>query len=194
MLFLGRLHIKKGLDRVLDAWPHIAGNFPDAMLVIAGDGEASYREAVKSLIRSHGIGESVLMTGRLDGSLKWGAYAASSLFVLPSRQENFAITVAEAMHMGLPVVISDKVNTWPYVMQAGGGIVLKEQGIGDGLRSSIGSLLRDKGTSERMGSRARKFAQENLSWSAAGDALMRCYADVIKEFAASGGYRTANAA
>ena len=67
------------------------------------------------------------MTGRLDGAAKWGAYASAELFLLPSRQENFAITVAEAMQMGIPVVISNKVNTWPYVKAAGAGIVLDER-------------------------------------------------------------------
>jgi glycosyltransferase involved in cell wall biosynthesis len=194
VLFLGRLHFKKGLDRVLDAWPHIVGSFPEATLVIAGDGETRYREEVKALVKSQGMGDSVLMTGRLDGALKWGAYAASTLFVLPSRQENFAITVAEAMQMGLPVIISDKVNTWPYVTQAAGGIVLKEDNLADELRSSVTRLLRDPGASEKMGSRARTFAREHLTWNAAGDALMRCYLDVLEEFAASGGYRAAHAA
>ena len=61
--------------------------------------------------------------GRLDGAAKWGAYASAELFLLPSRQENFAITVAEAMQMGVPVVISNRVNTWPYVKAAGAGVV-----------------------------------------------------------------------
>jgi glycosyltransferase involved in cell wall biosynthesis len=59
----------------------------------------------------------VLFAGRLDGELKWASFAAAELFLLPSREENLAITIAEAMQMGLPVIISDKVDTWPYVKE-----------------------------------------------------------------------------
>ena len=93
------------------------------LLTIAGDGAADFEVQLKKTISGRWLQNHVMMTGRLDGDLKWGAYASAKLFLLPSRQENFAITVVEAMQMGLPVIVSEKVNTWPYVKEAGAGIV-----------------------------------------------------------------------
>ena len=120
-----------------------------------------------------------MMTGRLEGPVKWGAYASAELFLLPSRQENFAITVAEAMHIGVPVIISRKVNTWPYVKDAGAGVVLDEEQIEVSLEKSILSLLNDVETRHLMRKRAQEFAQANLTWSGATASLLECYDDLL---------------
>ena len=121
----------------------------------------------------------MLMTGRLDGAAKWGAYASAKLFLLPSRQENFAITIAEAMHMGVPVIISNKVNTWPYVKDAGAGVVLDEERIKSSLGDSIVSLLRDSGTLRLMGMRGQEYARINPTWAGATTRLVECYDEVL---------------
>ena len=102
LLFLGRLHVKKGLDRILTVLPSIVRAFPDVLLTVAGDGTPEFKAMLKDVIKAQGLENSVMMTGRLDGAAKWGAYASAELFLLPSRQENFAIAVAEAMHMRIP--------------------------------------------------------------------------------------------
>ncbi|WP_426527963.1 glycosyltransferase [Bradyrhizobium sp. McL0615] len=71
----------------------------------------------------------VVFTGHLDDELKWASFAAAELFLLPSREKEFAITVVEAMQIGVPVVITDRVNTWPYVEEAGAALVLTERDI-----------------------------------------------------------------
>ena len=65
----------------------------------------------------------LLWTGSLEGTLKWGAFSSSEVFVLPSHQENFGIVVAEALACGLPVIVSDKVNIWREVVGGGAGFV-----------------------------------------------------------------------
>jgi glycosyltransferase involved in cell wall biosynthesis len=122
------------------------------------------------------------MTGRLDGALKWGAYASAELFLLPSRQENFAITVAEAMHMGVPVIISDKVNTWPYVKEAAAGVVVDEAGIEDSLAKCLFSLLRDAEARKMMGMCGQNYARKNLTWSSATASLLKTYEEVLQTF------------
>ena len=99
------------------------------------------------------------MTGFLDGMLKWGAYTSATLFLLPSRQENFALSVAEAMHAAVPVVVSDRVNTWPYVKEAGAGIVLEEQTISTALAPAVAALLSDENDHKDMGRRGRDYAE-----------------------------------
>jgi glycosyltransferase involved in cell wall biosynthesis len=163
----------------LAALPAVVRAFPEALMTIVGDGAPEYRAQLSQVIRDKGLENNVLMTGRLDGDVKWGAYASSELFLLPSRQENFAITVAEAMQMGVPIIISNKVNTWPYVEEASAGLILEEPGIEVTLGDSIVSLLQDVGRLRVMGKRGQKYARRNLTWSEATSTLMNCYADVL---------------
>jgi glycosyltransferase involved in cell wall biosynthesis len=179
ILFLGRLHFKKGLDRILRVLPAVVRAFPGVILTIVGDGTSAFEAELKGAIKSRGLENSVMFTGRLDGALKWGAYASAELFLLPSRQENFAITVAEAMQMGVPVIVSAKVNTWPYVKGAGAGIVLDEQQMEISLEDGIFSMLRDCDMRRSMGQRGKEYARENLTWTEATTCLLRCYDDVL---------------
>ena len=119
------------------------------------------------------------MTGRLDGALKWGAYASAELFLLPSRQENFAITVAEAMHMGVPVIIGDRVNTWPYVKEAGAGLVLDERRITTALETAVFAQLQDQQASRRMGERGKHYARKHLTWASTAARLVQCYQGIL---------------
>jgi glycosyltransferase involved in cell wall biosynthesis len=179
LLFLGRLHFKKGLDRIVRILPSIVRRYPDVMLTIAGDGDASFERALRSSIAEQNLEDHVLMTGRLDGAVKWGAYASARLFLLPSRQENFAITVAEAMQMGVPVVISNRVNTWPFVEAAAAGVVLDEEEIDSSLENAVLSLLGDEETLRLQGERGREYAGRNLTWSEAGRKMVECYSEIL---------------
>jgi glycosyltransferase involved in cell wall biosynthesis len=95
--------------------------------------------------------------------------------LLPSRQENFTITVVEAMHAGIPVVISRKVNTRPYVKDAGAGLVLDEEQIEVGLEKGMLPLLKDVGTPRLIEKRGQAFARANLTWERAAKSLLRCH-------------------
>lgn len=185
ILYLGRLHYKKGLDRLLSALPSIVNVLPDALLTIVGDGTSEYTASLMESIRSRGLDDFVLLTGRLEGELKWGAYASAAIFVLPSRQENFAITVAEAMQMGVPVIVSDKVNTWPHVEEALGGLVIREEQIDLELAPSVISLLRDREIRTQMGQSGRRYARSTLTWEKAGDRLLECYRELLDSLKSS---------
>jgi glycosyltransferase involved in cell wall biosynthesis len=69
-----------------------------------------------------GIADRISWTGMLHGDLKWGALRAAEVFVLPSHQENFGIAVVEALALGVPVLISRRVNIWREVVDAGAGL------------------------------------------------------------------------
>src|SRR5262249_47448974 len=85
VLFLGRLHFKKGLDRILAVLPSIVSTIPDVMLTVVGDGSPRFVRMLERRIATQNLENHVLMAGRLDGALKWGAYASAQLFLLPSR-------------------------------------------------------------------------------------------------------------
>jgi glycosyltransferase involved in cell wall biosynthesis len=111
--------------------------------------------------------------------LKWASFAAAELFLLPSRQENFAVTVAEAMQMSVPVIVTDKVNTWPYVKEAGAGLVLDERDINALLPHAVEELLKDDTTRSEMGARGSHYARERLTWHASAQKLLACYNQIL---------------
>lgn len=179
LLFLGRLDHKKGLDVVFSVLPAIVRHFPEVLFTIAGRGTPKCETQLRETISRRGLQDHVLTTGWLEGGAKWGAYASAELFLLPSRQENFAITVAEAMQIGVPVLISDKVNSWPHVMAADAGIILEENRMHAVLQESILHLLRNPRIGETMGARGEEFARAEWTWTASGARLLECYEEVI---------------
>lgn len=110
LLFLGRIHPKKGVDLLLGAW----APRPDVRLVIAGPGGRLP------------AGDDVVWAGMLEGDEKWGAFRAAEAFVLPSHQENFGIAAVEALSCGCPVLISDKVNLWREIETDGAGLIARD--------------------------------------------------------------------
>jgi len=179
VLFLRRPDFKKGLDRIFAIIPSVLSAFPDLLFTIVGDGSPTFVRRLKKEAAAHGFEQNILMTGMLSGSLKWGAYASAELFLLPSRQENFAITVAEAMQMGLPVIVSDKVNTWPYVNEARAGLVLHDNEIEASLGNSIMIFLQNPCMAKKMGKRGQEYARQNLTWARATACLLSCYEEVL---------------
>ena len=122
-LFLSRIHSKKGCDLLLEAFARVAEVHSDLDLVMAGPDEEGLRPQLEAQAGRLGISARVHWTGMLEGDLKWGAFHAADAFVLPSHQENFGVAVVEALACGLPVLISDKVNIWPDIVQDEAGIV-----------------------------------------------------------------------
>ena len=123
LLFLSRIHEKKGCDLLLSAFREIADAYPDLDLVLAGPDREGLRASLEAYADSAGIGSRVHWPGMLQGDLKWGAFHAAEAFILPSHQENFGIAIAEAIACRLPVLISDKINIWPYITEDGTGFV-----------------------------------------------------------------------
>jgi glycosyltransferase involved in cell wall biosynthesis len=127
VLFLGRIHEKKGCDLLLRALGAIVASPENRAaplhLVMAGPADDPYGRHMRELTRQLGLNARVTWTGMLSGDLKWGAYRAAGAFILPSHQENFGISVVEALACGLPVLISDKVNIWREISSDQAGLV-----------------------------------------------------------------------
>jgi glycosyltransferase involved in cell wall biosynthesis len=126
ILYLSRIHEKKGCDLLIKAFAKIAVENSDLMLVMAGPDLVKMTPALQELAKSLGCSDRVIWPGMLSGDLKWGAFHASEAFALPSHGENFGIAVAEALGCGKPVLISNKVNIWREIEQAGAGIVSED--------------------------------------------------------------------
>lgn len=112
LLFLSRVHEKKGCDILLEAFSRVRELDSALHLVVAGPCESGYLGELKRLETKLDLVGHVSWLGMVKGDVKWGAFASAEAFVLPSHQENFGIAVAEALACGLPVLISDQVNIW----------------------------------------------------------------------------------
>ena len=128
LLFLGRVHVKKGTDLLFQAFAEVLRTTSLSetgtwRVVVAGPNDHPYGEEMKTLAQKLGIAERITWTGMLTGDVKWGAFYQASAFVLPSHQENFGIAVAEALACRIPVLISDKVNIWREISDDNAGLV-----------------------------------------------------------------------
>jgi len=130
LLFLGRLHPKKGVDILIQAFASVANFDSDLHLVIAGPDTCGWLSTLKQLAESLNISDRVTWAGMLAGDGKWGAFYAADLFCLPSHQENFGIAVAEALACGLPVCVADPVNISDRVRSFSAGLVHSDTAVG----------------------------------------------------------------
>ena len=124
LLFLSRIHPKKGCDLLLQAFAALAPELPsDLHLVIAGPDQVGWAPELQSLAQRLGISARVHWPGMLKDDLKWGAFRCADALILPSHQENFGFVVAEGMACCTPALVSNKVNIWREVEASGGGLV-----------------------------------------------------------------------
>lgn len=123
LLFLGRLHEKKGCDLLIRAFARMADTLPGVDLVIAGPDHEGLKSKLQRLAEKLGIAGRVHWPGMIAGDIKWGAIRAADAFVLPSHQENFGVAVIESLAVGRPVLISNQVNIWPDIKADGAGLV-----------------------------------------------------------------------
>jgi glycosyltransferase involved in cell wall biosynthesis len=157
VLFLGRLHPKKGLDMLAEAFAIVARSRSDVHLVLAGPDDGA-RSATEGRLAELGVRGRATFTGMLRGEDKLAALSAADVFVLPSRSENFGIAVVEAMACEVPVVVSDRVNVWREVTAAGAGISVPcdPRALAEGLAA----LIDDPARRAEMGRRGARFSRE----------------------------------
>ncbi len=123
VLFMGRIHVKKGCDMLIEAFAREMRTDREFHLVMAGPDQENWVPELQRITEKMGIVDRITWAGMLKGSLKCGALNAAEVFILPSHQENFGIAVAEALSCGLPVLISNKVNIWREVKDSSAGFV-----------------------------------------------------------------------
>jgi glycosyltransferase involved in cell wall biosynthesis len=169
-VFLSRLHLKKGVPMLLDAWAHVQPQGWE--LEIAGEAADGYDRELARHIASLGL-KNVRLVGEKTGSEKWDFLARASLFVLPSYSENFGIAVAEAMAMGVPVITTHG-TPWE---------VLRQQDMGWWVAPDVASLTAalKQAVAEpadalaARGARASDYARTAFGWPGIGARMVACY-------------------
>ncbi|HTV06525.1 MAG TPA: glycosyltransferase [Acidobacteriaceae bacterium] len=123
LLFLGRIHPKKGCDLLIEGFAAAAASETGLHLVMAGPDRTGWKAQLEARARELKITDRIHWLDMLSGEAKWGAFYAADAFILPSHQENFGIAVAEALACGAPVLISDKINIFDEVQRDGAALV-----------------------------------------------------------------------
>jgi glycosyltransferase involved in cell wall biosynthesis len=170
VLVLSRLHPKKGLDVLIDAFQSLETQH--WRLVIAGDGPSEYVSRLKSKVK----GDRILFTGWLEGERKEAVLGGASLLVLPSHQENFGLCVMEALAHSVPVLVSPNVNLATEIAANNAGWIATIDK--DALAAKLAEAMRDKEELSRRGRAGRQLSQK-YSWENAARDLVTFYREVL---------------
>ncbi len=210
VLFMSRIHPKKGIDLLLEAWKQqmaaapsglrlglsevtgggsrVTGNDPSSIsqtpsatrttvLVIAGADLIGYGAEVERMIREKGLGETVLMTGHVDGEVREALPGNAKFFVLPSYSENFGLVIAESLARGRPV-ITTTATPWKELEEWGAGwwVGPKKESITQAMGEA---LTKTDAELDQMGARGRKMVGERFSWKGAAEKLVDAYKELV---------------
>lgn len=171
LLFLSRIHPKKGLEMLIEAWSRLPRT--GWRLVVAGPAEPRYRQGLCELADRLGVATSIEFVGAVEGETKWRTYRNADLFVLPSYNENFGLVVGEALAAGVPVVLSRHVP-WPGVEErrCGWWIEHRLEDLRDTLEHAMS--LSDEERAD-MGRRGAEWVGGEFSWDGVGRSMAAAY-------------------
>lgn len=186
VLFVSRMHPKKGVLELVEAWGRLVDSHPSLVVsgwecelvyTVSGELEKEYEAKVKAKVKESGLEDQFIFTGALNDEEKWLAYARADLFVLPTYSENFGIVVAEALWAGVPV-ITTKGTPWKELEERSCGwwIDVGVESLTAALKEAI-SL--DDAQRREMGARGRALLEEKYTWSAVVKEMMKGYALVV---------------
>ncbi|MEI6031835.1 MAG: glycosyltransferase [Synechococcaceae cyanobacterium ELA739] len=176
-LFLSRLHPKKRLELLLEAFALLQQRLPDAAwrLSIAGDGDPVYVAQLKRKAEALGLASRCRWLGFVEGPAKWRELRGAHWFVLPSASENFGIAAVEALAAGTPVLASEAVAVAPVIAAAGAGRLIPSDP--SALADSLAAAM--DGPPAAMVVAAHKLVEARFAWPAIAQQLERAYLNCL---------------
>jgi glycosyltransferase involved in cell wall biosynthesis len=181
VLFLGRLVSKKSPDLMLEAfarWQRHTNESPPSLLVLAGPDEGDgFRRHLETFAAQMCLNGGVLFTGPLYGDAKWAAYRDADLFVLPSQNENFGNTAAEAIACGTPVLVTDRCGIAPIVDRRAGLVVPHDCAA---LEAGLERILDDPAFAARLRAGCGEVAR-SLGWTEPLAEMESLYRELVSE-------------
>lgn len=173
IVYIGRLHEKKGLENLIEAWARLETIFPEWRLDIYGPGQPNYLKALSDRIKSYRL-ERAKLLGAVFGEEKTAAYSRAGLSILPSYGENFGMSVAESLAAGTPVIASTRMPWNGLVTNRCGWICEAETG---SVEAALNQALRTP-VAERdaMGRRGRQWMADEYSWNSIALRMAASYA------------------
>jgi glycosyltransferase involved in cell wall biosynthesis len=170
ILFLGRLHPKKGIDLLLQAWSRLAPRYRDWEVVVAGPDEGGYLQTLRSLVRQLSLEKTVTFPGAFSGGQKIVLLKSADLFVLTSHSEGFSVALLEALACGLPVLATTPCN-FPELATLGGGFECAPDldAIARCLDQALAVSVEER---RQRGNAGRRLVKDNYTWSAISQTIV----------------------
>lgn len=175
--FLGRLTEKKGLDVLCNAFAQACSTEPSAHLVIAGPDDERLGARVRHWISELGIEDRVSIPGLVTGAAKVELLRRSTIFVLPSRDENFGLTVAEALAARTAVVVTPGVAIHEEITAADAGLVVERNA--EAVTQALTRLLRDTNLRARLAENGRALIERSYAWDRISAKLEDMYCAIV---------------
>ncbi len=175
VLYLGRIHKIKGLDKLIKAAAVLEKEGKDFRLVMIG-ADDGYLPVLEKLIRGAGIGNRITITGFVPFEMKLAAYVDADVYVLPSIYETFPTTVLEASICGTPVIVTDRCQIAHLVENTFGLVVPYDE---DHLHDALSQMLDDEGMRIRFGEAGKKLVREKYAWQHIVEQTENLYREVI---------------
>jgi glycosyltransferase involved in cell wall biosynthesis len=176
LLFLGRLHPKKGLDVLIDAFRIALRTHPHLVLALAGSGDAAYVAHLRNATLDLQEQRRIVFPGFLDGEARRLALASADAFVLTSHSENFGLSVGEAMAAGLPVVVSRECP-WQQIEEWHAGFWVENTAAA--IATAIGRLAENPKAARVMGENGRLAVGRALDWNTLAVNMLRAYRSAL---------------
>jgi len=177
VLFLSRVHYKKGVDVLIRAVADLAHAGRSLRCIVAGTGDNAYLERMRALAASLGVADRVRFVGMVTGDLKLSLYQLADVFALPTSQENFGFVLPESLACGTPVVTTEGVDIWPELVDGGGAVVAERTPAA--FARETAALLDDPARRERMGRQGREWVMRYLD----GESVAEKYEDLYRRAA-----------
>jgi len=176
ILFLGRIHPKKGLDLLAKAFEKIAREWDNAYLMIVGPDSEGYKIKIEKMLESEGVLNRVIFTGMLSGRKKLIVLGGADIFALPSYSEGFSMAILEAMICKLPVIITKQCN-FPEVTEVGAGNEIDPNV--EQLTGALGNLLGNPQLCKKMGENGKRLVLEKFTWDKIADKMIQFYEEIL---------------
>lgn len=173
ILFLSRVHVKKGINFLIEAVAALKEELDDYVVKIAGPGDETYICELKALTERLGVAHQISFVGSVFGEAKFELYREADLFVLPTHSENFGIVVTEALACGTPV-ITTKGTPWEELETCRCGW-WTEIGTEPTMKALSAFLALDEKELERMGRNGRRLVEERYSCQKIAEEFMEMY-------------------
>lgn len=164
LLFLGRIHEKKGLDLLIEAWGQLKAEQPAIAetwrIIIAGWDDGGYQEGLQEMISAKGLSQDITFIGSVFGDEKAATLAAADAFILPSYSEGLPMSVLEAWSYQLPVFMTEACNI-PEGFSADAAVKIPVQS--KGIKDALIQWLPNETLMEK-GQRGRALVERDFTW------------------------------
>lgn len=177
LLYLSRVHVKKGINYLIDAVDILREDLQGYKILVAGEGDTDYVASLKQQIIDKGLQDIIQLIGGVYGDKKWELFQTSDFFVLPTHSENFGLAIAESLASGTPVITT--VGTpWNDLNSSNSGawIEIGTQPLVETLRRFLS--LSDE-VLETMGKNGRKLIETKYSAKVMAEEMMEVYQSIV---------------